>query len=359
MVSSVLEQYRISDILEWYEKKQLELNPDFQRGKVWTAPARTFFIDSVLRGLPIPKIFVRTRVDLTTKRSYREVVDGQQRLQSIMDFAADQFTLGKRASEFSGLTYSDLTDELQEAFLAYPLSVDQLINASDDDVLEVFARINSYNVALNPAELRHATYQGEFKWVVHRNATKWNVLWDDLQVVRTRQRVRMMHDALMAEMFGVVIQGVTDGGAAKIDALYEDIDDSFPESGRPHLGRVNAALKLIVAEFSDVIRDTPLANAPHFLMLFAAVAHAQRAIPAGDMGDTMPRKRPTALRDTSLAAENLEVLSAVIAADKAPRNFSRFWRASSGTTQRIASRRVRMPVFYKALLPKPLVSESK
>jgi len=154
---SLLEQYRISDFLDWHKEKRLELNPDFQRGSVWTPAARTFLIDTILRQLPIPKVYLRTKINVTTKKSIREVVDGQQRLRAILDFAEDKFALSKRASEFSGKKYSTLTEAEQEIFLSYPIAVDQLVNASTDDVLEVFARLNSYTVTLNGPEKRHAS----------------------------------------------------------------------------------------------------------------------------------------------------------------------------------------------------------
>ena len=87
MVSSNLEQYRVTDLLDWNEKNQLKLNPDFQRRSVWPAVARTYLIDTILRSLRMPRVYMRTSVDLRTQRSYREIVDGQQRLRTILDFA--------------------------------------------------------------------------------------------------------------------------------------------------------------------------------------------------------------------------------------------------------------------------------
>src|SRR5690349_19082096 len=86
---SILEQYRVSDFLEWHQKKALILNPDFQRGDMWSPAAKTFLIDTILRKLPIPKVYLRTRVDVVSKKSIREVVDGQQRLRAILSFAED------------------------------------------------------------------------------------------------------------------------------------------------------------------------------------------------------------------------------------------------------------------------------
>lgn len=102
MVSSVLEQYRVADFLEWDEKKQLILNPHFQRGLVWPPAARSYLIDSVLQRLPIPKVFMRTQVDVHTKRSIREVVDGQQRLRAIIDFGNNKLILAQGPANSKG-----------------------------------------------------------------------------------------------------------------------------------------------------------------------------------------------------------------------------------------------------------------
>jgi hypothetical protein len=94
-VSSILEQYRISDILAWSKEKALEINHDFQRGNVWKPAARTMLIDTILRQLPIPKVYFRTKINTRTQRAIREIVDGQQRIRAIIDFAEDKFSLSK------------------------------------------------------------------------------------------------------------------------------------------------------------------------------------------------------------------------------------------------------------------------
>ncbi|MBS3115477.1 DUF262 domain-containing protein, partial [Candidatus Woesearchaeota archaeon] len=87
--------YNIEDFREWSERGQLILNPKFQRRQVWTPSAKSFLIDTILRGDPIPKIFIRQNIDPSTKKSIREVVDGQQRLRTILDFIKDGFVISK------------------------------------------------------------------------------------------------------------------------------------------------------------------------------------------------------------------------------------------------------------------------
>lgn len=350
--SSVLEQYRVSDLVEWFARKQLRLNPYFQRRSVWSDNARVFLIDTILRRLPMPKIFMRTKVDLTTKQSYREIVDGQQRLRAIVDFANDRFTLSDRAGDLAGHKYSTLPPEFQERFLSYAIAVDQLINASDTDVLEIFARLNSYTVSLNPPELRHAQFQGNFKWAIHKASLAWSVLWDKFGVVSVRQRLRMLDDSLMAEMFGVILEGVKDGGQSNINKLYKKYDPDF--TPRKTVKSVDGVLAEITGKFEEVLVDSAIAGAPHFLMLFAAVAHATVGIPDGDMGGQMPKRTPKALSDIGIANENLAALNRILESTEPVPEMTQFWNASSATTQRIRSRIVRFPVFCQALLPQRL-----
>lgn len=360
MATSHLETYRIADILQWHSLGQLELNPYFQRGSVWTRAAQIYLVDTILRGLPVPKVYMRTKVDLVTKAATREIVDGQQRLRAVIEFARDEFALSTRAKEFRGLTYSSMDDELKEGFLSYSISVDQLLNATDADVLEVFARLNSYTVSLNDPELRHAKYQGSFKWLVHEVAQAEGDLWGELQTFTLRERVRMFDDSLVAEMFGVVLEGVRDGGQRKIDDIYKRWDtDPGPEPG-PELTdasvKVQDILGFIRTQLSTAVAGTKMASPPHLLMLFAAVGHVRHGIPCGQIDpSTMPVRDETALSDTEMAQHNLSVLAdAMSDPETAPRSLLRYVDAASGTTQRIKSRSLRFPMIYRALLPTPL-----
>ena len=348
----MLEQYPISDIIEWIDQRKLLLNPDFQRRPVWAPQAKTYFIDTILRGRPVPNIYIRTKVDLRTRQSVREVVDGQQRLRTIHEFADSQFALGSRAEEFKGLEYQDLDEEQQQAFLSYKIGAVQLFNASNDLVIDVFKRINSYGLTVNPQELRHAKYTGEFRWVVEAASRRWVVLWDDYKIVGLRARVRMADDELMAQLYGVMLEGVTDGGQPAIEKLYRKYDRSVPLDASTEVDEV---LDYTISSLSAIL-ETSLTRAAQFLMLFAAVAHARVGIPVGDMADDMPPRDERALSDLNSARSNLAILADVLDADERevhPR-FAAFKTASAGTTQRIRSRRIRFMKLYEALMPEPI-----
>ena len=52
-------QYRVSDFISWQRSKTLVLSPSFQRRAVWKSGAKSYLIDTIARGLPIPIIFLR------------------------------------------------------------------------------------------------------------------------------------------------------------------------------------------------------------------------------------------------------------------------------------------------------------
>ncbi|MFI8665270.1 DUF262 domain-containing protein [Qipengyuania sp. NPDC077410] len=344
----MLEQFRISDFLEWHEAKTLLINKDFQRGSVWKPAAKIMLIDTILRDLPVPKIYIRSIIDRDTRKSKREIVDGQQRLRAIIDFAQDKITLSSRTKEYAGKKFSTLSDEDKDQFLQYPLSVDQLVNADDQKVLEIFARLNSYSVKLNDPELRHAEFQGDFKWSVHELANSLHNFWVDSGLFSPATMVRMSHTSLLAEMYGVVLNGIQDGGQPKVRALYRQYDKSDNFEREDVEGQIKRALDWISENILEDIEGTVLLRPAHFLMLFAAVTHCLDGIPKGALNDDEFDEHAK-IGDANAIREALTELAATVELDEEPDERSDFWNASSSSLQRISSRRVRFPYFVEAL----------
>ena len=52
----------ISDIKEWRDNNKLEIRPDFQRKEVWTSAAQMMLIDTIIRNIPMPKIYLESKM---------------------------------------------------------------------------------------------------------------------------------------------------------------------------------------------------------------------------------------------------------------------------------------------------------
>lgn len=339
---------QVSDLVQWYRNNELVINETFQRHSVWTTSAKTFLIDTMLNELPLPKIFIRTKIDPKTQKSVREVVDGQQRVRTFVEFADDKLTLTTRSEEYSGKRYRTLLPVEQERFLSYIVTVEQLLNASDDDVIDIFARLNSYTVPLNAAEKRHAKYQTNFKFAVRKASQEFRWFIEKYEVFSVKKRFRMADDVFMADIFGVFLEGIRDGGEANLNKLYAtQDDDTFSRSVQQNiLAKIRKAMNFLDTELESVLRG-PLAKHYHLLMLIAAFAHNEYGIPKGDLAQLPKRSK---LAASSTICDRLSRFEEALSSNEPTLRFKAFVQASSARPERIASRKVRFPMMVMALV---------
>lgn len=345
---SIPQTFSISDFLTWRRQNQLELQPQFQRGSVWTPQAQSFLIDTILRELPIPAVYIRTRVDATTQSSIREVVDGQQRLRAIVAFASNELRLNNRSPDLAGLRYNDLTQDQKDTFLSYNVPTVQLLNASDADVLEVFARLNSYSVKVTPAELRHAKFDEPVKWAIWNTTRENGLLWDRYHIVSLRDSVRLKNTTLIAELFMAFLNGPGDGGEERVNAFYKARRTMSDADFVPISYSVQSAINQVTQAFGDEFERTTFFDAPNFLMLVCAVAFVQGAIPSSSLTSDVDDKRGSGL-SLENASNNLPLLALAVENEDINGPFSSFVVASKSTTQRASSRRPRFNAIVNAI----------
>lgn len=259
----------INDFREWDQRNELILAPEFQRRKVWGSKARSFLIDTILNGFPIPAIHVRQKIDVGTRSTIRQVVDGQQRLRAILDYIKDEFTVMKvHNKKYGGLSFSELPGDVQGKFLEYDLFVDFLIGATDSDVLEVFARINSYTVVLNPQEKLNARFSGKFKQLIYRLGREHLEFWRKNQILTNYNIMRMGEAALTTDLVTAMIDGIQD--RKKIGSYYKTYDDEFVQEDTVQ-ERFEKLIDTIAEIFGDQLIESPFRSTTLFYSLFCAL----------------------------------------------------------------------------------------
>ncbi len=209
MAQPMNSSFTVLDFLQWDGLKQLRLAPKFQRRSVWPEKAKSYLIDTIIREKPIPPIFVRLNVDTQARKTVREVVDGQQRIRTVLEYVTNEFPILKAHNEeLQGFYFEDLSEEMQQSVLQYAFSVYTLQNVGDEDVLDIFARFNTYSVPLNAQELRNANYTGFFKRTAYTLAHRYNKFWLANKIFADRQIARMQEVEVVSELLVTILAGI-------------------------------------------------------------------------------------------------------------------------------------------------------
>ena len=246
--------YSVNDFLEWHERKQLVLSPKFQRRSVWKDVAKSFLIDSILRGKPLPKIFIRQITDIKTRTTIREVVDGQQRLRTILDFINDGFKVKRvHNQKYGEIYFSQLDEDAQSAILTYKFSVDTLIGVEDGDIMDIFARLNTYTTPLNKQELINSEFYGYFKQSVYSISHKYNKFWIENKIFTEYQTMRMNEVELTADIFIAFIDGIQN--RKKVKVYYKQFDEIFDNKNELEY-RFDEVISLINQLFGDALEKS-------------------------------------------------------------------------------------------------------
>lgn len=267
--------YSISDYLDWEEKGTLILNPKFQRRNVWTPNARSYLMDTILRGKPIPKIFLRQKINVQTKQSIREVVDGQQRLKTILSYLKDGFTISPTHNEkYGGIPYSQLgeiDDNIQEKILKFDISTDLFVNLPDPEILDIFSRLNSYSVTLNDQEKINANNFGPFKNLADELAFKFNSFWVTNKILKDYEVLRMADVTLSADLIIAMVEGIK--SKKEINKYYNVYENDFEHSIQEITDRFDKTIEMIQKIFVGTLKDTEFTRIHIFYSLFTAVYH--------------------------------------------------------------------------------------
>lgn len=236
--------YKVGDFIGWYKDSALNLNPDFQRRSVWKQGAKSLFIDTLIKGYPVPIIFLRDlKPNLRTFTQAREVVDGQQRIRTLVAYISPKllkdFTTGRddfriwkdHNREFAGKSFGELPDDVQSRILDYQFSVNVFPSDTDDrEVKQVFSRMNATGYKLNSQELRNAEFFGAFKTVAERLATEQLNRWRSWRIFSIDGLARMGEVELTSELMIVMLEGVSEKNDKHISKVYDDFDRKFPAS---------------------------------------------------------------------------------------------------------------------------------
>lgn len=179
--------------------KAYNLNPDYQRNKVWDSQRKSRLIESLIMNIPIPPIFL-----YEISPSKYEVMDGLQRISTIIDFLNNKFKLkGLEVwQELNGCSYEELIPEVQDAIGSRYLSGSVILSDSKNtkekqDELKrlIFERLNTGGITLTKQEIRNAVNTSKMNTMINDfadNNNTFNNLWHSGEDSKNRMGNREM-----------------------------------------------------------------------------------------------------------------------------------------------------------------------
>jgi len=275
----------VSWFQDHYKAGRLTLRPPFQRKPVWTDKQRASLIESILLEIPVPEIYIQVTQDDDGVEEYG-VVDGQQRLRTILQFIGiededdqqpdednNSFSLDslKATSAWKDKSFADVTGDTRKKFFQYEICVRMLYTENVTEVEDVFKRLNKFTMPLKAQELRNATYHGAFARLAEKLADK--EYWAVNRIITPASIRRMGDIEMMSDLLIGLIHGPQGGSAKIIDQYYEQYEqyeDEIP--GQAKLTNLfDRTLKAIETIFPDLSEVPRWGNRADFYSLFQAL----------------------------------------------------------------------------------------
>lgn len=275
-----------------------------------------------------------------TNKPIKELVDGQQRITTIHDFVNNRFILNSSSKNFEGLRFEDLDEEQQRQFLSYQIETTLILNATRNELFEMFRRMNAYTSPLTKAELRHSIYQGELKWLVIELADEMTPILEEYKILTVKQISRMADTEFIAELILALDSGITSRNVSSIDKLYKKFNEEFVNKN--HYKKIILDFLTFLTSILPALKNTYITKSYIVHSLFCAYACKK-----GYMTDFQCSSN--AFIHTNIIIENLKKLSNAHELGEEEGIYGVYVKSSTSSTVSVSHRRKRVEILIKAL----------
>lgn len=242
----------------------LEISPQWQRRPVWLERERSSLMETIMLNLPFPEIYIKVDTVSDSGAQKYVVVDGQQRITSILKFLDGEVPLPD-TPQWEGRVFRDLRQEEKQHIWGYKVVIRMLSAVSEADIRDLFMRLNTNNISLNEQELRNARFMGRFKQTAERLAD--NPFFQSIRLFTAREIRRMEDVEFVSELLLLVVEGITNKKDL-LDQIYAEYDEEFPREAEFEED-FNRAMQLIV-NLTNENNATLVKTKSNFFSLFGA-----------------------------------------------------------------------------------------
>lgn len=198
--------WTVETILNQVLKGNININPKFQRRDAWKNRQKSKLIESLLLSIPVPNIVLAEKRDC---RGSFDVIDGKQRLLSIIQFCKGKKKIGEESEyksfkltglklleKLNGKSFEDLKKNPE--FSEYANIIENATirtsvirnSPSESYLYEIFSRLNTGSLSLSPQELRQSLFPGKFTDFIDDFANNSEIIHELLKIDSADKRMR-------------------------------------------------------------------------------------------------------------------------------------------------------------------------
>ncbi len=271
----------VKNIHTMFNDASLIIDSTYQRRSVWGERDRIRLVETMLLNLVIPELFFwKASTDPETGKSITHIVDGQQRINAIIDFIDGKFRLKEAhlleqeaKAKWANKAFSQLAPEEKTTIWNYQFMIIEIDPAaSRDDIVRMFRRLNLTDYNLNDQERRNSMH-GEFA-VLARELSE-NVFWEKYRLFNTTNIKRMKDVEFCATIILLCRNGIIDQTDQKaLNQAYEELQENYT-SAETDKGMIINAIN-IADKFVDDDTKKFLQRKAQLYTLFSLVFYSIR-----------------------------------------------------------------------------------
>ena len=313
----------------------LVISPKFQRRPVWLESERSDLIATICSELPFPEIYIHHQTNHVDGTQQHIVVDGQQRITSILMFIDGEISLPIN-DDWNGEYFRDLDENQRKSFWDYKVVVRGLSQTNDAEIRDLFTRLNTNNFALNDQELRNARYRGRFKQTAERMAD--NTLFQEIGLFTARDIRRMLDVEFASELLLLTVEGITNKKDL-LDETYANLEEDFPREAEyeSNFESAIALLRTLITEENK----TPIKTKSNFFSIYGACLRYHR------------QTKRTSFRQPEVIAKELTDLLVSVRAnelDGKPNIYSQYFEAVTRAASDKGRRAIRENILFDLII---------
>ena len=339
----------VEEINREFKEGKLFADSSYQRRKVWNDQDKVRLIETILMELVMPEVFFwTTNRDPETGIASTHIVDGQQRINAIVDYISGEYALNERyllndeiKEKCGKKTFKQLEQDLKNKIWEYPISIVEIdTECTISEIKELFYRLNLTNYTLNQQEKRNSK---DSAFGDKSEALSMYDFWKKARIFSSSDAKRMKDIEYCCSIYILANEGIVDQtNGKKINDYYDDYKDGFDEDGE-----LEKKIIYSMGIIEDIIDKTTISFVSKKAQMYTLFCVVFEMIDKGKSFDNFFERIKVFVNAYSRFRNEFELNYEDDEKNDLYANIKKYKLASSEGINKVANRSIRYEILYK------------